>query len=506
MTTNNPPDIGGNSFGRTASDIPATVKTPLTVRIFSHAERMLLLISLAIAVLFDRLLFAQLFRHEFHLPFFSALFWLAFFVIFYTVFWKRLRNNRVLWMVTAFAVLLCIWNILFDYQGGYGTVTMLVIPAVIMAHVVYSTGGNQLKDVGLIVVEWLSGWVVKPFSAISMMFGAVGSLVADTKRTKLKKVVLGIICTLPLLFVILPLLSSADLVFAYFLARLLGGFNFVSFASHGIAIVIAAMLFYSFLWNIGYAEKKPQKERLCVGIDAIVSCIVLGTTVTIYTLFCVIQFTYLFAGAGLPANMTYSEYAREGFAQIIVICAINLFLFGILLQYGKHIRAVLVLLASLLCLSGVMLMSGFVRLNLYIQTYGLTWLRLLSAWFILYLAAVIALSFVRMLREKLPLIAMSAFVLLGWYTVLGYSNPDGLIMKYNLQANDYTTTWLQENKYYLAGLSDDAILVLFDEDLPFDAVSPVIQARLSESRSYSLSSLRLNGKLSQYVAENSSSH
>ena len=498
MITNNPPD-SGISTGSPVLGMPTTAKNPLPARAFSNAERMLLLISLSIAILFDRLLFAPLFWDEFHLPFLSAIFWLAFLAIFYTLFWKRLRDNRILWMVSAFVVLLCIWNFLFDYQGEYGTMTMPVIPAVIMAHVVYSTGGYHLKDVGIFVSEWLSGWVFKPFSAISKMFGAADSLVAHTKRTTLKKVVLGVLCTLPLLFVILPLLGSADLVFGYYLTRMLGGFNFASFASHGIAIVIAAALFYSYLWNIGYAERKPAKERLHVSIDDIVSFIVLGTTVAVYTLFCVVQFTYLFAGAGLPANMTYSEYAREGFAQIIVICAINLFLFGVFLQYGKHDRAVSVLLASLLCLSGAMLDSGFVRLTLYIQTYGLTWLRMFSAWFILYLAAVIALSFVRMLHEKLPLIAVSAFVLLGWYTVLGYANPDGLIMKYNLQTNDYTTNWLQENKYYLAGLSDDAILALLDEDLPFDAVSPVMQARLHEDGSYSLSSYRLKGKLSQYI-------
>jgi uncharacterized membrane protein YczE len=78
-----------------------------------------------------------------------------------------------------------------------------------------------------------------------------------------------------------------------------------------------------------------------------------------------------------------------------------------------------------------MLVSGFIRLGLYIDAYGLTWLRLISGWFIIYLAAAVVLCAVRMLKEKLPLIMICAMLLLGWYVVLGYANPDGLIARYN---------------------------------------------------------------------------
>jgi len=148
-------------------------------------------------------------------------------------------------------------------------------------------------------------------------------------------------------------------------------------------------------------------------------------------LFCVVQFTYLFAEAGLPGGMTYSEYAREGFAQTVVVCVINLLIFGVFLHFGKISKLITGMLAGLLALTGVMLFSGFVRLGLYIDFYGMTWLRLLSAWFIIYMAAVIVFCGIRLWRERLPLIALCTMILVGWYIVLGYLNPDGLIAWYN---------------------------------------------------------------------------
>lgn len=322
-----------------------------------------------------------------------------------------------------------------------------------------------------------------------MLVGAAGSMGYGGKKTLIKKVLLGIALVLPLLLVLLPLLSSADMVFGYYLDHIFQDFQFSAFLFHLVASLAGGVLLYSFLWNIGYGKAKPI-QRKALQIDTLVACIVLGSVLALYTLFCAVQFTYLFAGAGLPEGMTYSEYAREGFAQIIVICGINLLLFGVFLQYGAGNRVVTALLVTLLGLSCVMLVSSFVRLRLYILTYGMTWLRLLSAWFIVYLAAVLALCAVRLLKEQLPLIGVSALLLLGWYTALGYANPDALIMRYNLQANDYSASWIADNRSYIAGMSDDAMLALLDQ-VPDAGSLPGLRPHENDRHGYSLSSRRL---------------
>jgi len=145
-TTNNPPANGSDPL---PDSLPAPVQKaakPLP-REFSGRERLLVLVALLIAVLSDRLLFTSLMEGALHLPFFSGIFWLVFLAVFYAFFWERLRHSVILWVVAGFTAALCIWNLLFDYRSAYGGVTMLVIPAVIMAHCVFFGGSCQVKDV-----------------------------------------------------------------------------------------------------------------------------------------------------------------------------------------------------------------------------------------------------------------------------------------------------------------------------------------------------------------------
>jgi len=478
---------------------PAAPPTPgKPPRQYAAPERALVFVALAVAILYDRLLLANMGRAFRHLPFFSAIFWLVFLVVLYLFYWKRLRANKILWLVGGLTASLCSWNLFFDYQSSYGSLTCLVIPAVLMGHCQFLAGGHKLGDVAAMALSWLAGWVVKPFSAIPALFGASRSMLAKGKNATAKKVFIGVGIAIPLLLIILPLLSSADMVFGYYLDEIFYGFQMSSFVGHLLLVAVGTLLFYSFLWNIGFAEprqKSPAKRGR--QIDGIISGIVLGAVLAVYLFFCTVQFTYLFAGTGLPGDMTYSEYAREGFAQIIVICGLNLVIFGIFLQYGKKRRVLAVLLGGLLALTAVMLASGFVRLGLYIENYGLTWLRLLSFWFMVYMAVVLILCAVRMARERIALIAVCAIVLLAWYAALGYVNPDALILRYNLNNSKNAEAWLEDNNNYVSYLSDDAMLVLLEQDLSPQAMQTIIDSRRNAVPGYSLASHRLAKRLEE---------
>lgn len=444
MTTNDQP-VG--QFGI----IPAPTAAPdaegraeiKPKREYSAAERLLLPVSLVVAVLYDRLLFRPLFLDlDEVIGKLSGAFWLCYLAVFYAFYWKKLARNRVLWFVAGCSAALCAWNFFYDWNVKFTILTYLVIPAVLMAHAQFAAGDYKLKDAGKIAFAWLFGWVVKPFSGLPALFGAIGSLASGGGKTTAKKAVLGVAVTLPLLCVIIPLLCGADMVFGYYIGRILGDWDFGSLVGHIIVSVLAFALFYSFLWNVGFGVKEKHGEKAAMQIDTIICCIVLGSVTLVYVLFCAVQFTYLFAGAGLPYGMTYSEYAREGFAQTVAVCAFNLLIFGVFLRFGSGSKAVSGFLYGLLGLTGVMLVSGFMRLKLYIDAYGLTWLRLLSAWFVIYLAVVLVLCVVRMLREKVPAVALCALILLGWYVTLGYSNPDALIERYN-QTHNYDTVQMR---------------------------------------------------------------
>ena len=408
-------------------------------KVWSAREKILLGLSLLIAVAFDRLIISNFFTLSYgdarSFQMFSAIFWLSYLAVFYGFFWKKLKSDYIAWCVCAATAALCVWNIILPH-GNYefASITFLVIPGVLMAHAQWCGGAYTLKNSEGMALAWLSGWFVKPFSGFPALAGATYSLFSNKSRPVAYKVLLGLVLSLAIMSFILPLLMGADQVFNYYISQMFSNISLFSIVFHGLIVILAFALFYSFLWNVGFGENKPLVISQNLSIDIIISSIALGSVLFIYTAFCLIQFTYLFAGAGLPADMTYSEYAREGFSQTVAVCAINLLLFAVFLRLGKGQKLLNALLLALLALTFVMLVSGAVRLNLYISAYGMTWLRLLSAWFIIYLATVNLICNLRLLFKKdLPVLAISALLLLIWYVALGYLNPDEFIYWYNMR-------------------------------------------------------------------------
>ena len=420
-----------NNEGVEVQALEEEVKTP--PRMYSLKEKLLLPVSLLLAILFDRFLIAgfnQLFYG-------SAIFWLCCIVIVYAFYWQKMKNNAVSWFVALCTAALCIWNLMPNgniiYNPEYTILTFLVIPCVVVAQMQWVSGGYTFKNSGGMAVAWLEGFFIKPFSGLVYWVGAMGSLTSKENKTSARRALLGTAIAAALLLVIVPLLMGADQVFNHYVSQIFsGGDGAGSLILHTIVIAVMFGLVYSFLWNMGFGESKRYTVPGVWSVDAIIYSIILGSILALYILFCAIQFTYLFAGAGLPAGMTYSEYAREGFAQTVVVCTINLIIFGVILRFGANSRPLKPLLSGLLALTCIMLVSGAVRLNLYISAYGMTWLRLISAWFIIYLAAVILVCGIRLLLKKeLPAFTLCSLMLLIWYTVLGYLNPANFIAWFN---------------------------------------------------------------------------
>jgi hypothetical protein len=371
----------------------------------------------------------------------------------------------------------------------------------------------DLKDIQNMIISWFSGWFVKPFNAVSRCITVLSGVLIpkDGKNTAVvKKIFLAVLMTAPLIILLVYLLSGADKVFGYYANRIFSSFNIWDFIFHGLFTVIVFLFFYSFLWNGRYGKEKNngdtaevKKEYRIYKADNLILYIMLGSVLTLYILFCTVQFTYLFASAGLPAGISYSEYAREGFAQIVIISGINLIIFGCVLKYGKIQKqgekdiVLKIMLYILIAVTGIMLTSGFMRLGLYINTFGMTFLRLISAWFMIYLSLVLILCIMRLIKEKLPLIVCCAVLLLFSYNILGYINPDAFIVKYNLSENN-VNVWVEQNQRYIFGeLSDDALNVLLDKGLNKDNYAELLMRRYNESvDKHSFTSIKLKSALS----------
>lgn len=216
---------------------------------------------------------------------------------------------------------------------------------------------------------------------------------------------------------------------AYYLTNFLKGLSFGSFLPRLAGALLVAMLFYSFLHAMTWQKPAVPDAPYQKAIDPESVLAALGLLLAVYAVFAAFQFTYLTGLAGLPAELTYSEYAVRGFRELCAVAAINFAAFGVCLAFTREHRALRPMLLALLGATALILVSALFRLALYIRAYGLTINRILPLWFMLFLLAVLALCAAKLYRPKLRLIRLLAGVLVAWYLCLSALNLDAIIAK-----------------------------------------------------------------------------
>ena len=197
----------------------------------------------------------------------------------------------------------------------------------------------------------------------------------------------------------------------------------------GSFVVLVGMLFYSFLYDTAWGKRPPmglssQKSwpQGAMLVPVILLC-------AVYGVFAYVQFQYFFGGK-LPATLTYSAYAREGFGQLIAVSLINFTVVGLTVLKTGPTRGSRVLCLVLIALTGLLLYSAFLRLKLYIDTYGLTMMRILPLWLMGYLGVLAVLTGIRLFTEKLRLVAVAGAIGVVWYVALNVPNWAAIIAGY----------------------------------------------------------------------------
>ncbi|MBN1172327.1 MAG: DUF4173 domain-containing protein [Micromonosporaceae bacterium] len=188
----------------------------------------------------------------------------------------------------------------------------------------------------------------------------------------------------------------------------------------------------------------------------------IGALVALFALFIVVQLTILFGGEGYvmrTAGLTFAQYARRGFGQLIVVTLLTLVVMGITIRKAPRAtagdRVLLRSLLGVLAVSTLMIVaSALWRMWVYEQAYGFTRLRLLVSAFELWLGLVFLLIIaagVRLRTSWLPRFALASgfVVLLG----LAWLNPDGFIAGQNIDRYERTG---KIDIAYLRDLSPDA--------------------------------------------------
>lgn len=279
-------------------------------------------------------------------------------------------------------------------------------------------------------------------------------------------VLAGICVAVPAAVLLSVLLASADRVFEsmldWVITEFLNPFTVIPIVFQVIFGVVAMYCLICSAWA-GEIAEEVKDRRTAEPVIAISFMALIGL---VYLLFCAIQVVYLFMGKGqLPAGLTYAEYARQGFFQLLFVAVLNLVMVLLCLKYFRRSAVLnIVLLVISLC-TYVMIASAFYRMILYVQQYHLTYQRVLVLWFLAMLAVLMIGVVALIFKNRFPLFWHCLAVISVFYLALAWMKPDYQIARYNLMAvggaavsadmvrDDFA---VRDSVWYLSRLSADA--------------------------------------------------
>ncbi|MFH9979737.1 DUF4153 domain-containing protein [Streptomyces sp. NPDC017179] len=272
--------------------------------------------------------------------------------------------------------------------------------------------------------------------------------------------------TAVLLLVFGALFAGADAAFADLLSRLVpdtsvgdGPWRLVLFALGLFGALAAAHTAAAPLrWDSLKASPARARGRGEWALPLLVLCV-------LFAVFNAIQLAVLFGGYKAvldKTGQTYSEYARQGFWQLLFATLLTLLVIVFALRWAPRggpgdrnlVRGVL---GTLCALTLVVVASAVRRMGMYVEAYGLTRLRISVVTVELWLGLVILLIMAAGVwgARWLPraVAASAAAVALAF----GLASPDGLIAENNVRRYENTHKF---DLYYARGLSADAVPAL----------------------------------------------
>ncbi|WP_188037805.1 DUF4153 domain-containing protein, partial [Actinotalea sp. JY-7885] len=267
------------------------------------------------------------------------------------------------------------------------------------------------------------------------------------------------------------LFASADRVFASYLPRLSVDLLPGQVVVGVLVALLAAALAHLAVAPAAWSDLRPGPGRPARRGEWLLPVLALDAVVVGFVLVQVGALVGGHAYVEATAGLGYAQYAREGFAQLVVATALTLVVVGVAVRHAPRAsvgdRRLARLALGVLCLGTLgVVASALRRMDLYVEAFGLTRLRLLVVVVEVVLAVVLLLVMAAGLRSGegrgawLPrgVLGVVGVAMLG----LALANPDALILRHNVRAD----LEVPLDVWYLRGLSADAVPAADELDEP----------------------------------------
>lgn len=288
--------------------------------------------------------------------------------------------------------------------------------------------------------------------------------------------IVSFLCTIPVMLIMLCLLASSDAVFSGMIGTVLDSLFDSQIIVNGILFLF--LFFVMFVVSYGYlagCSKEmacPRFPKRAKNYNPISILIFGGDLLIVYFIYSVVQIGALFLGKmDLPDGYTYSQYAREGFYQLLLVCLFNFFLI-----VGSHLfiaksKSANVILTLITACTYIMMASAAFRMGMYVDAYGLTRKRVLVFWILAMLVLLFAGLEVVIWKPSFPYFLFATGIVSVFYLGLAFSHMDYWIAYYDLFYRNpeefVTTASTQEADIYYADTDYDRA----PHETTYDAVS-----------------------------------
>ena len=293
----------------------------------------------------------------------------------------------------------------------------------------------------------------------------------DPHMRIMSKGLIGVLCAVPVLCAVIPLLIRSDAAFEGLMSHL-----FSDFASTAAQTILGILLF-AFLIGFAFSMRKEpasaSADRIGKSVDTPIAAAFLGVLSLVYLVYLFSQLAYFFSAfAGiLPEDFSFTfadharngfaEYARRGFFELCWIAGINLCVLYLLLLFSKQkdgkLPVVLRILGTFIGLFTLLIIcTAQSKMVLYMRHFGATVLRIGTSAFMLFMAVVFLTLLLRFYIAKIRVLPVAAVTVAIVLLVLGLGNVQRFAAWYNYNA--YATGTLQTvDTAYLRKLGDEGI-------------------------------------------------
>ena len=353
----------------------------------------------------------------------------------------------------------------------FRVLNLFVIPGLIFAMIIMITDEKE-KEASFVSKFW-----ALLFGGIELVDDVGESLKWSDENTTFKKVMKGIVFSLPLVLIIIVLLASADSVFYSIFGTIAENFFAGSLPVNIVRLALVGVLFFyfaGFMLNIvendtKYNDVNKVQRKMGIEISRFNVNVALTMLNIIYLIFSVIQFTFLFTDVAAAEGFNHASYARQGFFQLTLVSLINIVMIYVStvnegnedtdvseVKSKKYAKIMNVLMCGF---TVVIIISSFYRMHLYEAAFGYTYLRLF-VYFILITELIMMVPTVMfILGARLKLLRSYILIFAAMYLVINFANIDRLIARRNIDRYFGGNTSVSIDAWYLRdSVGVDALL------------------------------------------------